>query len=304
MADDDRLPELPSQVTDKVIAAYRADGVVCLRGVFAGHWMGVVRAGFERNLAKPGRRATVYRPGSDDFVGDEGARNFVAGKPFVLGESAEPRFFNDCTTWQDNAEYSEFVRRSPAAAIAKALMGSAKVNILFEDILIKEALADAPTPWHHDVPFWPVLGSQVCGVWLPLDPVTEENRVRFIRGSHRWGRRFLPMAMVDPDAHYGIDLAAAGYEATPDFDAEIERHEILTWNLEPGDCLVFDGHVVHGAPPNRVDRPRRIFATRWTGDDCVYAGDKHAQIGPPFPHADVKRGAPMDGEVFPVILPR
>ncbi|MBT5414000.1 MAG: hypothetical protein HOH66_01385, partial [Rhodospirillaceae bacterium] len=152
MADDDRLPELPSQVTDKVIAAYRADGVVCLRGVFAGHWMGVVRAGFERNLAKPGRRATVYRPGSDDFVGDEGARNFVAGKPFVLGESAEPRFFNDCTTWQDNAEYSEFVRRSPAAAIAKALMGSAKVNILFEDILIKEALADAPTPWHHDVP--------------------------------------------------------------------------------------------------------------------------------------------------------
>ena len=35
-----------------------------------------------------------------------------------------------------------------------------------------------------------------------------------------------------------------------------------------------------------------------------HAGDKHTQIGPRFPHADVKPGAPMDGEVFPVILPR
>jgi hypothetical protein len=298
------LPKLPSQITKDVIAAYRSDGAVCLRGVFAGHWMDVVRAGFERNLANPGRRATVYRPGSDEFVGDEGRRNFVTGRPFVLGEGAAPRFFNDCATWQDNPDYRDFVWHSPAAAIARALMGSAKINILFEDILIKEPLANAPTPWHHDVSFWPVEGRQVCGIWLPLDPVDESNRVTFIRGSHLWDRRFLPMAMADPNAHYGIDVAVAGYEPVPDLDAEIDKHELQTWDLEPGDCLVFDGHVVHSAPPNRVNRLRRVFATRWTGDDCVYAGDKHGQIGPPFPHADVKPGEPMDGEVFPVILPR
>ena len=272
-----------TRVSDEDIRAYREDGAICLRGVFEPYWRDLAARGIEYNLRREnwGRRARYYDAGSDN-----------------------PGFFQDACTWQFVPEYREYVFDAPAAEIAARLTASSQVNIFFDNVMIKAPGNQAPTPWHHDVPFWPVLGSQVCGVWLPLDPVTEENRVRFIRGSHRWGRRFLPMAMVDPDAHYGIDLAAAGYEATPDFDAEIERHEILTWNLEPGDCLVFDGHVVHGAPPNRVDRPRRIFATRWTGDDCVYAGDKHAQIGPPFPHADVKRGAPMDGEVFPVILPR
>ena len=284
-----------------VIAAYRRDGVVCLRGAFDSGWMDVVRLGFERNLAHPGRRATVYPTGADAFVGREDIRNFVSD-PFVPGGSPEPRFYNDCTTWQDNPEYRRFVYDSPAAAIARTLMGSRKVNIFFEDIIIKEPHADAPTPWHQDVPFWPVRGAQVCGIWIPLDPITRENRIDFIAGTHHWGKAFLPMDMVDPEAHYGVDLAP--YTPTPDFDAGPADYKILTWELEPGDCLVFDGHVIHGAPANPVDRLRRVFATRWTGDDCVYAGDKHKQLGPPFPRCGIAPGAPMDSKTFPVILPR
>lgn len=292
---------LPAGLTDAEIRAYRADGAVCLRGVFDPGWMGVVRAGFERNLAHPGRRATIYPAGGEAFVGREDMRNFVTG-PFVPGAAAEPRFYNDCTTWQDNPEYKRFVYESPAAAIAKALMGSAKINIFFEDIIIKEAGTDAPSPWHQDVPFWPVRGRDICGLWMPLDPITAENTVAFIRGSHGWGKTYLPMGMADPEAHYGIDLS--GYTATPDFDAEIDRHEILSWTLGPGDCLAFDGHVVHGAPSNHGRGLRRVFATRWAGDDCTYAGDKHDQLGPPFPQCGLAPGAPMDSTTFPVIQPR
>jgi len=295
------MTDLPAGLTEEDVRAYQADGAVCLRGVFDEGWMDVVRAGFARNLAHPGRRATIYAPGGEAFVGREDVRNFVTG-PFVPGEADVPRFYNDCTTWQDNPEYRRFVYDSPAAAIAMALMGSSKINIFFEDIIIKEAGADAPTLWHQDVPFWPVRGRDICGLWLPLDPITSENTVDFIRGSHRWGKTYLPMGMADPEAHYGIDLS--GYTATPDFDAELDRHEILSWELGPGDCLAFDGHVVHGAPSNDTCGLRRVFANRWAGDDCTYAGDKHDQLGPPFPHCDVAPGAPLDGKTFPVILPR
>lgn len=295
------MTDLPAGLTDEDVGAYRADGAVCLRGVFDEEWMAVVRAGFARNLAHPGHRATVYPAGGAAFVGREDMRNFVTG-PFVPGAAAAPRFYNDCTTWRDNPEYRRFVYDSPAAAIARALMGSARINIFFEDIIIKEAGADAPTPWHQDVPFWPVRGRDICGIWMPLDPIARESTVEFIRGSHRGGESYLPMGMADPEAHYGADLEE--YTPTPDFDAALDGYEVLSWALGPGDCLAFDGHVVHGAPSNERGGLRRVFATRWAGDDCTYAGGKHGQLGPPFPDCDLAPGAPMGGETFPVILPR
>lgn len=295
------MTDLPVGLTEADVRAYRSHGAVCLRGVFDAEWMAVVRAGFARNLAHPGHRATVYPPGGEAFVGREDMRNFVTGA-FVPGAAEEPRFYNDCTTWQDNPDYRRFVYDSPAAAIAKALMGSAKINIFFEDIIIKEAGANAPTHWHQDVPFWPVRGRKICGIWIPLDPIASHSTVKFIAGSHGWGEDYLPMAMDDPEAFYGIDLS--DYTPTPDFAATLDRHTILSWELGPGDCLAFDGHVVHGAPSNDDGGLRRVFATRWAGDDCTYAGDKHKQLGPPFPHCDVANGAPMDGKTFPVILPR
>ena len=38
----------------------------------------------------------------------------------------------------------------------------------------------APTPWHHDQPYWTVDGNQVCSIWLSLDPVPREAAVRFV----------------------------------------------------------------------------------------------------------------------------
>ncbi len=33
-----------------------------------------------------------------------------------------------------------------------------------------------PAPWHHDLTFGPLEGSQLCSIWMPLDPVTTETR--------------------------------------------------------------------------------------------------------------------------------
>ncbi len=31
----------------------------------------------------------------------------------------------------------------------------------------------------------------MCVLWLPLEPVTKENGISFVRGSHLWGKHFL-----------------------------------------------------------------------------------------------------------------
>ena len=287
-------------IDESTLRRFREDGVVCLRGAFTGAWLEVVHRGFEHNLAYPGPRAQIYAAGSDsaEFFMDADRRHFVNG-PFVPGEnrtSAAPRFYNDCTTWRGNPDYRRFIFESPASAIAMAMLGTRQVHLFFEDILVKESGADAPTPWHQDVPVWPIEGRRVCSLWMPLDPVDTGNGVEFIRGSHH-GKPMLDMSMADPECHYGADLT--GYSPLPNFAADLDERDVIDFKLEPGDCL--DGHIVHGARTRNVDRLRRTFATRWAGEGCVFAPHKHRKVSPPFPYADVAPGARLGGEAFPLV---
>ena len=265
----------PNPVTSVHVETYRRDGVVHLRGVFSEHWREVARLGLERNLREPGRRAHNYAGG--------------AGKP---------RFFQDACNWFRIPEFADYCFNSPAAAIAGTLMGARRVNLFFDNIMLKDPGANAPTPWHQDTPYWPVEGDQVCSVWMPLDPITQENRLEFVRGSHRWGKNFTPMDFFKGKPE---GIARPDFEAIPDFDARRGEFEFVAYDMEPGDCVVFHGHAVHGAPGNMTARPRRAMISRWTGDDVRYAGDKHDRLGPPFPRCGLKPGEPMTSETFPLV---
>src|SRR5437773_2588191 len=44
---------------------------------------------------------------------------------------------------------------------------------------LAEGLHEPPVPrmrrMHHDMPYWPLTGWQICTIWLALDPVTKES---------------------------------------------------------------------------------------------------------------------------------
>jgi ectoine hydroxylase-related dioxygenase (phytanoyl-CoA dioxygenase family) len=61
-----------------------------------------------------------------------------------------------------------------------------------EHVLVKEPSADIPTPWHHDQAYYPIDGEDVCSIWMPVDPVSEEATLRFVKGSHKWSKWFFP----------------------------------------------------------------------------------------------------------------
>lgn len=134
----------PATLSADTIAVYRRDGVAALRQVIAPEWLDELASGVERNLREPGPHAKRYTP---------------EGNPGL--------FFGDYCNWQRIPEYREFLAASPAAALAAALMGSRKVNLYHEHVLVKEPGTLERTPWHHDQPYYPIDGEQIVSLWIP-----------------------------------------------------------------------------------------------------------------------------------------
>ncbi len=260
------------------VEAYRRDGAVVLRGMFGRAWLDLVAAGVEKNIADPGPYADFCTP-----EGNPGS------------------FFGDYCNWRRFPEYRSFVFESPAAAIAARMMGSEKVNFFHEHVLVKEPGTRERTPWHHDQPYWTVDGHQVCSIWLTLDPVPGDCAIEFVAGSHRWGRWFTPRHFVDSSA-YAYD--GDPFEPVPDIDARRDDYDILSWEMAPGDCIVFHALTLHGAPGNpSPERRRRAFATRWTGDDATFAL-RPGEMSPPVFEGSPAPGEAMDCALFPAVWPR
>jgi len=262
-------------VTEREIAAYERDGVVLLRGMFGADWIAFLAEAVERAMADPGPLAEEYE-----------------------SAAGGGRFFGDLDLWQRHDAFRRFVFDSPAAEIAARAMRASRVHFFYDQLLVKEPGTAARTPWHQDQPYWAVAGRQVCSIWLPLDPVDPDTSVQYVRGSHAWDRAFAPRHFSDGTPYRGRDL-----DPLPDIDADPAAYDIARFALEPGDCLLFQAMIVHGAPGNASGRRRRALATRWTGDDARYAVPE-GEVAIPTSDPGLANGDPIGGPLFPRAWPR
>jgi ectoine hydroxylase-related dioxygenase (phytanoyl-CoA dioxygenase family) len=263
-------------------ALLRRDGAVVVRGVVPPDWIERMQAAVEAELAGASPTAAEY--------------GRVAG-----------RFYGDFFLWLRNPAFRDFAFASPLPALAASLMASRRVNLFYDQLFVKEPGSVERTPWHQDLPYWPVAGSQVVSIWVPFDRATPDNGVvTYIRGSHLWGRTFRPNAFSK--ANDGA-FAASPYEPMPDIDADPERHLQISWSLDPGDVLVHLGLTVHGAPGNgTANARRRALAVRYTGDDARYTPRPGTfmdmeQVRAHVPAPGLEAGAPMGGPLFPRVWP-
>lgn len=275
------------QIADEEVQRYQADGAVCLRQAFDPHWVSVVTAGVERNIAEPSAYAGTLKADENDQGG----------------------FFDDYCNWTRIPEYNQFVYESPAAEIVARLMKSDTVVFYHEHLLVKWPGTHKKTPWHHDQPYYPVDGYQNCSLWIPLDPVRKETCVRFVRGSHNWGRWFVPRKFASEQNYALLDASATPtirgitLEDVPPISERPNDYEILTWDMEPGDVIAFHMLALHGAEGNQsLTMPRRALATRWLGDDARFA-ERPWEISPTTT-GGLKPGDPMACEMFPQVWPR
>ena len=263
-----------TEVSEEAVRRYREEGAICLSGFFDA-WLEPLAEAIEGNMAEPGPLGTRY--GREDHKG---------------------RFHGDRYMWTFDPRFRRFALESPAAGIAGQLMGATKVNLFYDHLLVKEPGAEAPTPWHQDLPYWCVAGDQACSVWLTLDDVDAANGpLEFLAGSHRWNRRFQAMDFKFTQTH------SEELEPMPDIDADRAGYKVLSWDMKAGDCIVFHGLAVHGAPGNLTSgRRRRALSTRWLGDDIVYR--PHPRVTQPIRDPGLEAGAVVDSDLFPVVWRR
>ena len=144
--DPAQAPPWPADTA--AIDRFQEDGAVLLRGVFEA-WVEPLRAGLERNLRAP-----------QDYA-----------FPCESAPAGEPgRFFDSYCNWLLIPEYLDHVRsNSCAASMAGQLMRSHRAQFFHEHAFCKEPGTQRATPWHQDLPYYCVNGTQTVSLYVSLD---------------------------------------------------------------------------------------------------------------------------------------
>ena len=267
---------MPAQVSVSAtdIATFRKDGVTVLRGVLTPDWVARLAQGVAENMEHPGPYGKNHAEGTAPYFGDY--CNF-------------PRI----SVFRDVAE------SGPLGAVAAALMGTRKVQLFHEHVLVKEAGSGAPTPWHQDQPYYALDGNDTVSLWVPLDPVLAQVCPKFLAGSQADGKLYVPKRFKTNQAMEGDTSQYTPFDGV---DEEAEAARLRFWALAPGDAVAFNFKTLHNAPPNTSANRRRAISFRFFGDDARYAERSHA-VSPPYPQMGLKaqHGDPMPENWFPVV---
>jgi ectoine hydroxylase-related dioxygenase (phytanoyl-CoA dioxygenase family) len=229
----------------------------------------------------------------------------LLGRLQAAAERARDRpggFWYNIYLWRDDPDFRACCLDSPIPGIAARLLNAPKVNLLYDQLFIKPPKG-GPTPWHHDLPYWPIEGDSVVSLWLALSEVTSSNGgLEFIRGSHRWGRQIRTFSVDYADGRYIDPVATTDSEPVPDFEAERDNYDVLRWDLNPGDAVAFHALTLHHAPGNRDTKSARAgYSLRFMGDDVRYketVGMNRRVFNP-----NLRDGDSMDSEQYPVAFP-
>lgn len=262
----------PAVVTDvpaSVLSDYDEHGVAVVRGALSPAWIERMQRATDRVIAMPTAIGSTY---ADPKTG--GA------------------FSHDLFLWRHDDDFRALALDSPLPAIARAVLGTGRLQLFFDQLLVKEPGLRMPIAWHQDLTTFPLTGAQVVSIWIPFDPVDEANGVvRYVPGSHRWGRTIR-------DRNYA---AAPGDEEMPD----PSMLDAVSWSLEPGDIVLHHPLTVHGSEGNRSALARRrALSIRYAGDDIRFLAKEPnfmSNLGLPLP--DLADGEPLDAERFPVLFP-
>lgn len=269
------MPGIPlDEINADTTRQWREDGVVMITGAFSAEWLSVLADGIEEAMANPS-------PMARDYVGDSGGR-----------------FFTDHHMCRRIDAFRRFEEESNAVALAAKLMGTGKINYVDEHLLVKEPGTENPTHWHQDLPYYEIGGPDFGSFWIPLDPVDRDSgAVRFVKGSHRWGKIYRPIRIAEGVL---VDEADPFDGPAPDIDGAPDKFDIVSYDMAPGDTLFFHAGILHGAYPNKTaGRRRRALSARYAGANAFWQPRPYIPSRPDTPN--LIEGGPLDSDDYPVV---
>jgi len=267
-------------ITSSQVAEFNRDGAILLPNLLDDHWVQVLAEGLEYANAHPdGMSAGVSMPLRID--------QFPA--------SHSPKL-------------KQLLDDSPIAEIVGSIL-NAPVRFYMDQMFYKPAGLIAPSAWHQDTCYYNVDGHQLIRAWVCADPVPRNISLEVLRGSHLWNVTYRPPVGMDPESdptgaarlneRFDRGETLIGKEAfeqwtyfdsfldpslpvLPNIEQSRDSFDILGWDYQPGDVILFHGNIVHSALGGvELPHPRRSHASLWAGPDVRYLKRRSQSIPDP-----------------------
>ena len=262
-------------VSPEDVTAYQRDGAVLIKGVLSGAELELLERGLEQIHGTPSEMFSRFE--APDGRGETMVDQFPSLHSIFL---------------------HQLLKEGPVAELAARLMGASSAQLVLDQMFYKRKGLIVPTPWHQDTPFLRVRGHDMARVWLSCDPSPRDVTVQVVRGSHLWNVVFDTPSAASGDVVKAGEGSGFTYNGigdaemppVPDIEGHRDSFDILGFDVEPGDAVVFQGNVLHGAA-GRDNHPyaRRAFATMWGGPELRY----HEPPGHAIPLPGDTRGKPV-----------
>ena len=169
-----------------------------------------------------------------------------------------------CNGWKSDREIARVVLR-PDIGRACARLGGWRGARLSQDNVLWKPPGGKALGFHQDSSYeqWAV-PSEWVSCWIALEDTTaSQGTVEYVRGSHRWSRRW---GMIEEfhgpdDPHAELLQAAAAHGVEP---------ELVPVEVPAGGGAFHDGWTWHGSGVNRSDAPRRSLVAHCMSSDARF----------------------------------
>ncbi len=242
---------------------FDADGVVVVRNCFR-DYIDLLKAGL-------GEVSKINPPmwgNNEDIPADQSFDNFLF-----------PYFYS--------AAVRTFIEQSPIGEIVGTMLCAHKARMFFDQFIVRRNACQKSTEIHQDLPFWPIVGHQTCGISIPLEGVNEgDGPLFYLPGSHK-----MPVLFSNYERH-GLPLMKRS-----DFAVEA-----LTWSLSQGDAVLHNPRTAHWSGPCKHGHTRAVYIAAFVGE-CERFLPRPAAMRFPIP-LELDVDAQIAGPMFPIIWSR
>ncbi|HEY3412335.1 MAG TPA: phytanoyl-CoA dioxygenase family protein [Armatimonadota bacterium] len=195
-------------------------------------------------------------------------------------------FLQKVNLWQVHEGIRRHTFSPKLAACARQLLEAGAVRIWHDQTLVKEPNS-LPTPFHQDLPYWPMIEDTALTAWTALDDVDERNScMQYIPGSQTWGR----LPGVDFSSPQGVA------EVAPEHAAECVP---VSAPVPAGSVVFHHSLTFHGATANVTERRRRAMIVHYMADGTRFNGQEHIVSKIML----MKPGDPMDDDAIWPLTP-
>ena len=224
--------------------------------------------------------------------------------PFrIKKKTNDGEFFMDYNNWRRIPEVEKLCKSKKIASIASNLVGSKNCWLMHEDVLVKSGTDGAPTPIHHDRPYFIFKGKLNLSIWMTGVDVKRDSSLICYKGSHLNNKIFLPKLFTSgKNASEFKGLESNDFEQIE--DDTFREDDLVDFDLKAGDGVAFFHNTIHGSHMHKdKSNPRKSLVIRYLMDGASLTTKYYNNV-PPYDKmgVNIKEDGEIPEDFFPKLI--